>query len=133
MDGLYEIQMGGQAVGKARVTRQGLYYHFDCRCRLSGQVICRLVAQSGDKTENLGIPVPCGKEFVLQKLVAAGKLGNGCLEIRVVPKGVALDSSFIPLKPEEPFAYIARLKNACLQRKNGQLGILLREETKEIF
>ena len=66
MEGVFDITLGGRPVGQAVMFRQGLYWHFDCRCRLSGQVICRIAVSCGGKTENLGIPVPQGKEFVLR-------------------------------------------------------------------
>lgn len=40
----------------------------------------------------------------------------------------ALAGRFIPIKPEEPFAYIERLKDAYLVRQDGQVGIIIKEE-----
>ena len=127
MEGIYPIERAGSAVGQAEVTRQGLYYHFICRCRLSGEVICRLAAVCGDKMENLGVPVPENGEFVLRKKIPVSHLGEGELRIRVLPKHTELSGHFIPLSPEEPFRYLSRLQNAYLERRNGQLGIVIQE------
>ena len=76
MEGIYPIELSGREIGQAEVTRQGLYYHFTCRCRLTGEVICRLAAVCGDQMENLGVPVPENGYFVLQKNVPVSKLQN---------------------------------------------------------
>ena len=33
---------------------------------------------------------------------------------------------YVPVYPEEPFSYMSRLKDAYLERRNGQLGIVIR-------
>ena len=42
MEENYGVYFGNRPVGKVQVTRQGLYYHFLCRCELTGDVMCRL-------------------------------------------------------------------------------------------
>ena len=127
MEGVYPIELSGREIGQAEVTRQGLYYHFSCRCRLTGEVICRLAVVCGDKMESLGVPVPENGYFVLQKKVPVSKLKAGDLRVRVVPRHPQLEGKFVPICPEEPFAYLSRLKDAYLQRRSGVLGIVIRE------
>lgn len=127
MEGTYAIEQAGQRIGQAEVIRQGLYYHFTCRCRLSGEVICRLAAVCGDQMENLGVPVPENGEFILRKKIPVSHLGGGQLRIRVIPKHAELTEQFIPISPEEPFRYLSRLKNAYLSRRGQQLGIVIKE------
>ena len=43
MVGIYELP-GGK--GRVTVTREGLYYRFSCRCKLTGDVMHRLVVSS---------------------------------------------------------------------------------------
>ena len=126
MDGIYDIYMGGETVGKATVVRQGLYYLFSCRCRITGEVICRVSVTCGSRTENLGVLVPTGSEFGLEKRVAVKKLGRGVLCLRAAPKHTADTGKFVPVYPEEPFSYIKRLQNAFLEIRNGELGVVLR-------
>lgn len=127
MEGTYPIVLSGKEVGQAEVTRQGLYYHFFCKCRLTGEVICRLAAVCGEKMENLGIPMPESGYFMLQKKVPVSKFQGDSLQIRVLPRHPQLEGKFVPICPEEPFSYLSRLKDAYLQRRNGQLGIVIRE------
>ncbi len=123
----YPILRGEETVGQAVVEKQGLYWHFACRCSLSGEVIYRLTVQCGQKQENLGIPVPENGEFVLRTKIPVSRLGQERPVIRTVPKHGELQGRFIPLSPDTPFTYISRLEKAVLAKKNGQLGILLPE------
>ena len=99
MDGVYEIFLGGEPVGQAAVTRQGLYYHISCRLKLTGSVVYKLQAQIGDRLVPLGVPVPEGKYFFLRTKVSAKQL-----------------------------AYLHRLEQAFLTRQNGVPGISFRDQ-----
>ena len=127
MDGTYEITMGGKPIGKAQVRRMGLYQHFSCRCDLTGDVVCRLTVTCGGKQENLGVLVPMDGSFGIEKKIPAKRLGEGIPQFQILPKHEKPEGKFVPIYPEEPFAYMARLKDAFLATKNGQLGIVIRE------
>lgn len=128
MEGSYSVYFGNQPIGKVQVLRQGLYYRFSCRCKLTGNIICRLAVTCGSNRENLGIVVPMDGGFGLDTKLPVKRLGEGNMEFALVPKHETSERQFVAIYPEEPFAYITRLKNAYLIRQNGQLGILLREE-----
>ena len=125
MEGNYPILMGGKEIGTVKVTRQGLYYSIDCRCALSGEVICRVTVTCGEKTHSLGIPVPEGGAFVLRTRLPVKQLGEGQLRFQAQPNHRPVAGLFVPISPEEPFAYITRLKESYLVRRNGQVGILV--------
>ena len=127
MDGTYEIAMGAKPVGSVTVRRQGLYYQFSCRCELTGAVVCKLEVSCGGKQENLGILVPMDGKFGIEKKIPVKHLGEGVPEFRILPKHEKLEGRFVPIYPEEPFAYMARLKDAFLATQNGQMGIVIRE------
>lgn len=127
MEGTYVITQFGQPVGQATVERRGLYWHFSCRCDLSGETVCRVLLTWGGEERNLGILVPEGGEFVLNTKVAASKLPATTPEFCVRPRHPELKGKFIPLRPEEPFEYLHRLEEAFLARQNGELGIVIPE------
>ena len=127
MEGVYDIFLAGEAVGQAWVERKGLYWHFSCRCHLSGEVMCRVSLTCGGKETDLGILVPEEGAFVARTRVAASKLGSGEPVFSVIPKHPRLRGRFIPLHPEEPFGYLHRLEDAFLARQNGELGIVIPE------
>ena len=125
MEGNYEVSFGRQVVGNVLVERLGLYYRFHCRCKLTGDVICRLQVVCGDRQENLGILVPVGEGFGMDTKLPIKKLGEGTMRFFLLPKHeAATEAKFVPIYPEEPFGYITRLKTLYLERQNGQIGIL---------
>lgn len=125
MEGNYDVYLGDKPIGKAYVTREGLYYRIRCRCQLSGEVICKLTVTCDKHQENLGVLVPMEGDFGLETRIAAKRLGEGEPRFRVMPRHEELRGKFIPLAPEEPFRYITRLKDAYLEQRNGQVGIVL--------
>ena len=127
MDGCYEVRFGNQTMGTAEIRRQGLYYRISCICRLSGDVVCRLRVTCGNTYQDLGILVPVDGGFGLVTRIPAKRLGAGMPEFTLIPKQAAVSSLFVPVYPEEPFAYIGKLKDAFLVRKGEQLGICIKE------
>ena len=127
MEGTYPVLHGDQPVGKVQVTRRGLYYHFSCSLRLTEPCVYRLEFSCAETVENLGVPVPEGDCFVLSKRIPVSRLGEGKPVFRVVPKNESLQGRFVPISPEEPFAYLDRLKNAYLSRQSQRTGIVIKE------
>ena len=127
MKGHYEVKLGPKKVGKVQVVREGLYYRFICHCSLTGDVVSKLVVRCGDKCENIGVLIPYEDNFSLDKKHPIKKFGNGIPEFYLAPRHDSIRGKFIPIYPEEPFAYIARLKEAFLVYHNGQAGAMLKE------
>ena len=125
MEGNYEVLFGNRSCGKVQVLRQGLYSRFLFRCSLSGNVLCRLQVNCGGKQEDLGVLIPGDSGFGLDKKVPVKHFGEGIPQFRLHTKQTDGEERFIPIIPEEPFAYMARLKGSYLVRRNGQTGILL--------
>lgn len=127
MEGNYPVLLGEQSIGKVQVLRQGLYYRFICRCQLTGEVIYKLVVTCQDHQENLGICVPVSGGFGIDTKLPVKRLGEGVPTFRAVPKHTELEGKFVPVYPDEPFAYIARLKDAYFARQEEQIGVVIRE------
>ena len=127
MEGTYEVSLGAKPIGQVTVRRQGLYYHFSCRCVLIGDVVCKLIVTCADKQENLGVMVPMDGKFGIEKRIPVKRLGEGIPQFRVMPKHEKMEGKFVPIYPEEPFAYMTRLKDAFLETQAGQLGIVIKE------
>lgn len=126
MEGNYSVIFGKDLCGKVQIQRQGLYYRFICRCRISGDILCRLRVTCGGKQEDLGIVVPMEDGFGLDRKIPVKRIGAGIPEFRLYPSKEPLTGTFVPIFPEEPFSYIARLKSAYLIYRNGQAGILVK-------
>ena len=123
MERQYSVMLNGQHTGKVCVTRRGLYYHFSCRCRLPREDICRLMVSCGTVRESLGVLVPADGEFGLETRIPVKQIGEGELCFTVTGKQEPAKGRFVPIRADEPFAYISRLKESFLIRKEGQPGI----------
>lgn len=119
LEGFYPVYFGAQAVGKVQVLREGLYYRFHCRCRLSGEVVCRLYVTCGEKQESLGVVVPMEDGFGLDTRLAVKHLGNEEPRFTLGPRREKQEKKLVPISPEEPFAYLSRLKDAYLAYQDG--------------
>lgn len=71
--------------------------------------------------------VPVDGGFGLDTRLPVKRLGEGSMEFFLIPKHEVLEGTFVPICPEEPFAYIERLKESFLVRKGEQVGITLKE------
>ena len=127
MEGSYGVNLGRQLTGKVQVARKGLYYHFTCRCHLTGEIIYRLQVSCGSGRENLGVLIPADGGFGLDTKVPVKRFQEGMPEFLLLPKHEKCGETFVPIYPEEPFAYLARLKEAYLVHRNGCPGILIQE------
>lgn len=127
MVGTYDIRLGPSQVGKATVEKQGLYYIFSCRCRLNGATMQRIMVACGENKVDLGICVPVDGTFGVDKKVPCKRFGEGVPEFYVVPRLGQPGGKFVPVYPEEPFAYMSKLKGAFLEIQNGQRGIVITE------
>ena len=87
----------------------------------------RLVASCDGKREDLGTLVPVDGAFGLDKRIPVKRLGEGKPEFLLISKDSARREKFVPVYPEEPFSYMSRLKDAFLERREGQLGLVIRE------
>ena len=125
----YPVLLGEDPVGTAEAVRQGLYYRITCRCVLTGEVMYQVTARGESGEENLGLLVPEGEAFCLTTRVPAKRLPGQTLSFRAVPRGTERKTFFAPIYPEEPFAYISRLKEAFLERRGGQVGVRIPQET----
>ncbi len=126
MESWYPVQMGSNAVGKVRMVRRGLYYSIHCRCRIGGDVMCRLMVCCGDKREDLGVVVPMDGGFGLDMNVPVKRLGEGTASFFLMPKHTPEDGTIIPVYPEEPFRYISRIKDAYLVKRDNQTCICIK-------
>ena len=88
-------------------------------------MVSRLYVTDGERTECLGVPVPEGTVFRLDTRIPQKKLGQEKFRLYVRPDRVQPDEFFVPIRPEEPFAYLCRLKEAYLARREGLLGAVI--------
>ena len=128
MEGQYQVFLDEKVAGKIQIKRSGLYYEILCRCHLPADTVFRLSARWEDRQENIGILIPEEDgSFSLKKKIACRHFGKGKPTFTVARNRGPLAQVFIPIRPEEPFAYIHRLNDAFLEYRDGQPGIRLQK------
>ena len=123
MERYYAVTWQGAPCGKVAVKRQGLYIQINGNCILDHNDIYRLMLYCGDFQKNLGILMPTQSNFTVATKIPSKQLPEGEWIFRIQSKHQSQTSCFMPICPEEPFAYISRLKDSFLISQNGQLGI----------
>ncbi len=126
---MYDIFLGSQPVGKATVTRQGMYGCVVCKCRISGQVPYRVEIRSGQSREDLGLLVPENGWFTLTKRIPMRFLECGEPVFSALPARGEIGGKFVPISADEPFRYLSRLENAYLSRRGQVQGIVISNPT----
>ena len=107
----YSIHFGEEILGEANVKKQGLFYRIHCLCRISGSVPFR-IAVRGDREVDLGLCVPMEHDFGLNTSIPISKVGNGKLEFWARPTHTIQKLDCVTVSPDEPFGYLAKLKDA---------------------
>ena len=77
---------------------------------------------------DLGIAVPENGQFCVDTRIPVKRVPEGIPRVEVRPRRAERDLDFIPVHPEEPFIYLARLKQAYLVKRGETAGVMLRVE-----
>lgn len=130
MAGTYAVGLGEEKIGTVRLTRWGLYYEISCCCRPVGAQMLELVAQGNGWQEKLGLLAPADGGLRLDRRIPVKRLGEGELTFFVLPREW-MQQLQIPIRPEEPFAYLQQLHNAYLVQDGAEMWIELRKNLDE--
>lgn len=113
MEGTYEVYFGDDRIGTIRLSRRGLYYDLNCRCRNCGDEMMELVAKGRDFQEKLGILAPVEDGIGLERKIPVKHLREEVLRFFVIPRNT--DTQHLVLvEQNEPFPYLQKLQYAYL-------------------
>lgn len=127
MEGNYPILLGGKEAGYARIKKEGLYWKIFCCCKLSGDVLYRVVVKTSNNQESLGILVPDNGCFVLSARISMKRLAPGEPRFLALPKHTKIAERFVSVYPDEPFAYLDRIKKSRFGLQNQKRGVYIPE------
>ena len=127
MEGRYTVWFGKEPVGQVTVERQGLYYCFRCQCQLHTEVMCRVSVSCGGKHVSLGILVPVGNDYLLNKKIPVKQFLPGNPEFWIAPRQMQKQKICLDIYPEEPFQYITKLEHAYLDKIGGRPVVILHD------
>ena len=86
MSETYEITYDTVPVGTAQVEKQGLYFLFSCRCRLPDEGLYRIHGCFGEDRVDLGICVPMGQLFGMDKKSPSRQIPEGIPYFQLLSK-----------------------------------------------
>ena len=132
MEGCYQVYDENVVVGKVQIIRQGLYYQIICRCSPGDDMVRRLYADQDGTRENLGVLVPEGDGFLLDRKIPVKKLSGERVRFVLSTAGTKRAGKLVPVCPEEPFLYIDRLKNAFVETQSGKMCIRIEENPEAV-
>lgn len=124
----YDVMLAGEKVGSVSVQQEGLYIRYSCNCILSGEVMYNLVLRSSQREFCLGVLVPKDGSFGLVKRMPLKEVGTDQAEFFLRPRHEKMNDRFVPIRAEEPFAYLRHLGDCVLASRNGQMGLILPKE-----
>lgn len=119
---LYDVSLDGNVIGNVSVTAEGLYTGLLCQCKLPDGQIYRLVLNCNGQKHDLGICVPTGQYYTVNKRVPSKQIGQGEMKFYIVPKYQREDTVFVPISSNARFAYIRELEKLRLIVTNENYG-----------
>ena len=114
----YDVNLEGIRIGRATVVPMGLYYDIQCRCKPQGDII-RIVADCGDKQENVGICVLQDGEMIIHTKLPQKRF-QALRGFIAIPE--AKDEWF-PIVAGKPFVHLDQILHAKFCVRNGQPGL----------
>lgn len=121
---IYSVYLAGEKIGTAEVMQQGMFYRIRCLCELSGSVPVRIIVAAENQAD-LGLCVPMKNGFGLECRIPIKRIGRGDLRFSAKPKHTKQEHLTV-VSPDEPFAYITKLKDAYLIKYDAITGIAFR-------
>lgn len=122
-----KVWLNGEVAGSVCITKEGLYTRFLCQCRLPDNHIYRLSLSCNGQKTDLGICVPQGEYYTVNKIVKSRQIGDGEMCFQIIPTTEKTKDSFIPLLPNQPFDYISKIENMILCVDNDGYGVLIED------
>ena len=128
MEGTYDVTLGAVTIGNVLVMKQGLYYRFECSCKLSGEVMYDLFLEADDHKMKLGLLMPSNGSFSLRTCLPIKHMGHGETIFYLKPRHAPIKEKIYPVRSDEPFQYLRALENMYLRKINGEIGLALQEK-----
>lgn len=127
MEKVYDVGFMQQKAGQVTLKKEGLYWRIFCRLENLEKGYYRLSVNNGCCVFDLGLCVPVSNGFGMNTTVPIKRIGEEGLTFFLESGKSGKQELFVPIRAEEPFAYLQRLEKAYLDRKDGILGLRFRD------
>ena len=88
--------------------------------------IKRFYTVNNEQREKLGVCVPSENGFQLDTKIPIKRLPKGDLSFYIEPKETDRKDTIVPLAPNEPFGYLAELRNASFIMEDDQPALSIK-------
>ena len=129
MTGTYHITLDNHRVGTAAVTQQGLYYRIACQCVFKVKGFYCISAESGEHREHLGLCIPEGDRYILNKSIPVKRFPEKKLSFYASRKKENSEHTFIPVETGGEFTGLAELMNGKFESSKGSNYIVFSSGT----
>lgn len=120
---MFDVMLNERTVGTASVNREGLYYHFSCKCILPDKDIHAIWVLWEGGSRKLGVCVPEGRYAYLNTKVPVKYIPGGKLYFRIDHRE---ELDFYPVDPDVAFAHMDKLTKARFAEVNGKPGLVIK-------
>ena len=117
----YNIYHKQSVVGEAIVSQEGLFYHFQCLCRIPSKAIHHVIVSNGNKKFNLGVCIPQNKQFSSQKRIPIKHFDSQDFTFNLIERD---QTQVAEINPAKPFDFLADLEDARLDDTDDSIRIL---------
>ena len=120
----YPVTFKNREVGIAVVEEEGLYKHIQIDCKLPSGSVERAYAYAGENKIPLGVCMPRGDRFYIDKQIAISKFPAGDLQIMIGD----IEKSF---NCSQPWSEIHRIENARIVIKMEGKTVVINQESSQ--
>ena len=124
MKNKYPVTFKNREVGIAVVEKEGLYNHIRIDCKLPSGSVERAFAYAGENKIPLGICMPRGDRFCVDKRIATSKFPAGDLQFIIGD----IEKSF---NCSQPWSEIHRIENARIVIKMEGKTVVIDQESSQ--
>ncbi len=121
----YPVTFKSREVGKAVVEIEGLYKRIRIDCKLPAGSVERAFAYAGENKIPLGVCMPRGDRFCVDKCIAASKFPAGDLQFMIGDIQKCFNCS-------QPWSEIHKIENARLVIKPEGKTVVIDQESSQL-
>lgn len=121
----YDVMLNSSPVGTVRITPEGLFLRFQCWCHLPDKQIYRLQVCNNNRTIDLGICVPEGDSYYVDKRVRKQDVADRKMTFSLQAQTNKSDQNDHLIDPQKPFHYIRNLPDSRLAIRDGIYKIVI--------
>ncbi len=128
---IYDVYYKESVIGKAEVSREGLYKRIRCRISLSGKGFFRLILSTEHYCVPIGLFMPASGGYEIEKSLPASRLPEGIWKFFVAPKENE-GRKYVPIEEGKPFSFLTELNKGRLAIIEGKPCLIPEDQSSTV-